>query len=368
MANELLEKKYLKSRIIDSKKNDCTEKSFVRVYKSSQTDYFYVPYLICNNETINTSTNTYEGISINFSNSKDVRNAIVSYNIKSSNVNNNYIKGFSYTIYDLTDGSTNEIYKSGEISGKREKIIDGTINISQFLDITTKTIVRISITAVDSDNKITIGSKDGNFVDSEGPTCGNIVNSPKIADLDVWVGKYNKRNSRTVTVSCIDSKNGSGCVRKSFSKTWPNDEKDSFGKKIYKFGAETSTITISDNAGEKTICPVVVNVDVLSPSISLSAKVNDGTTNEKEVYKLSDIGGYKDNGDKYVENPFTKVIEANDYDQSVLPKRNDNNIWINSTYSSGITYTIKVDDNFYLKSWEWKTNKKISYLVQLIKK
>lgn len=49
-ASELKNANFLKENLKNSKGEDCMEKSYVRVYKSSNTDYVYTPYIICGNE------------------------------------------------------------------------------------------------------------------------------------------------------------------------------------------------------------------------------------------------------------------------------------------------------------------------------
>ena len=150
-------------------------------------------------------------------------------------------------------------------------------------------------------------------IDKTAPTCGSNNGSA------AWTNA-----NRTVTVNCSDS--GSGCTQSTFSQTYSSDTK-------------TSSITIQDNIGNTTICPVNVYVDKTKPTIKITA------------YKRTSSGG-KTGGSiasKTVNNT-TSLGTINQYS-------NNTNGWLNNdNYPYGVYYEITYSDNFALSKRQWAYN------------
>ena len=92
-------------------------------------------------------------------------------------------------------------------------------------------------------NKTTIEYINQYQFDNIRPDCGAASTNNSTA----WINR-----NRNVTIGCSDQENLSGCKQDRYSKT--------FGESY------TGTITIKDNAGNSTTCPVVTRVDKTKPS------------------------------------------------------------------------------------------------------
>lgn len=193
-----------------------------------------------------------------------------------------------------------------------------------------------SINLSDSINGVT-------YVDNVAPICdyANIKNEPAVGS---WIKKGDKVSDRVITIGCSDGE-GSGCKREEFSKSWPYDEDNDGKLSDIEKGIENSYIEIYDNynvklagnteTGNKTLCKVRVNVDLVSPSASLTAY--SGSTKVLGPIKVNDSNE-------------TSTIKYDDYSKLV-------NNWMNkSNYGNGVTYVVKVDDNLHLDHWTWETN------------
>ena len=80
------------------------------------------------------------------------------------------------------------------------------------------------------------------YIDKTAPSCGSVTGASTS-----WT-----KNDRTITVVCQD--NDSGCLKPSYSNTFTSSSK-------------TGTISISDNVGHTTDCPVNVYVDKDKPYV-----------------------------------------------------------------------------------------------------
>ena len=89
--SELLEAGYLKENVTNAKKEDCMEKSFVRVYKLSKTEYSYYTYLYCGKEKVPAEVEVPKPVVIDFkfivgnfngNSFDDVKDAKFSFKIK----------------------------------------------------------------------------------------------------------------------------------------------------------------------------------------------------------------------------------------------------------------------------------------------
>ena len=124
--------------------------------------------------------------------------------------------------------------------------------------------------------KITISDKVGNtrdcdvnaYVDKTAPTCGVVS-----GQSTTWTNK-----DRNISVACSDSQ--SGCTTASFS---------------HKFTAtqQNGNITIKDNVGNQTQCPVTVNIDKNAPTCgTVSGASNTWTRSDRNIsVACNDTGG-----------------------------------------------------------------------------
>ena len=353
-VSDLKAANYITEDIYNSNGESCMTNSYVKVYKITQNEFIYTPFIYCGDEeVITTTTDILPDIKISFSQYNGVANPYFVYNIKGNKVDHDIkVEGFTYTIQAKvrdTDEVFQEVFRSGTVSGKGNTTITGKVFLRDHIDITYYTNIKVSITAINElGGTATIEGVPGNeYHDDVAPVCLKTDN--EATGFNDWVGKYTEPPTRTISEYCNDGENvGSGCIRTTFAKTWPNDDKVD-ERKIYKYGAEWADIVISDNALNSRACRVRVNVDVASPTVNLIAKGNGKTL------KTMTLGGYDDN--TLNENPFVGTIRANDYDSSINPPKNDGKVWFNHEYKDGVSYEISVTDNFYLDRWEWKVNK-----------
>ena len=105
-VNVLKNKKYIEKDLTDSKGKNCMTYSYVKVYKLSQSEYTYTPYLYCGDETPKNSEKGKVPVAVlSFSKSNDV--SLASFTIKAygddTKKNGNYapetaIDSFNYSI------------------------------------------------------------------------------------------------------------------------------------------------------------------------------------------------------------------------------------------------------------------------------
>lgn len=104
------------------------------------------------------------------------------------------------------------------------------------------------------------------YVDKTPPTCGSNNGSTS------WTN-----SSRTISVNCSDSQ--SGCSKSSFSQYFSSNTK-------------TSSITIRDNVGHTTTCPVNVYIDKTSPTCGYNNGSTSWTNSNRTVtVNCNDSGG-----------------------------------------------------------------------------
>ena len=120
------------------------------------------------------------------------------------------------------------------------------------------------------------------YVDKTPPTCGT-----KTGSSTSWT-----KNDRKVKVNCSDS--DSKCTASTFENTWNTT-------------TTTSTITIKDNAGNTTSCPVNVYVDKTAPGCTKSYTGNVTAHKVTVSYRCTDSGsGCKTKDDSKTYNNFIK--------------------------------------------------------------
>ena len=152
-----------------------------------------------------------------------------------------------------------EIYNSGSINVGDSSSIKVKKSLSEFVDITTLTKVRVIVKANNVAGGTNEFSLDSSYKDYEGPRCGDTSGEPGVNSWDHTVKK------RTISVQCIDG-NGSGCVRDTFVKTFYEE-------------MDTGIITIEDNAGNKVTYTLILKIDRTPPPVlTLSMYREDSTT------------------------------------------------------------------------------------------
>ena len=355
----LKEQSYITEDIVNSKGEDCMKNSYINIYKFSTNDYLYSPQILCGNDTIEpVKSDKIPSISISYPNSENVSAPYFNYVLRGNDNDNSIrIDGYRFVIYEantedvtdynnLKDSDFKQVYDSGSVSGYRKTVIESKFDLSSYVVLSEKNSIKLRFVVINELGEV--GEFDGflTFSDTVPPICLSTKNEAK--DFNDWVGKHTPKTSRTISVLCGDDSRGSGCIRTDFSKTWPNDDKVG-GKKIYYYGAEFAPIVLSDNSNNKKSCTVRVNVDMASPRVVLTAKANN------KVLKTVSVGGYDESTLKAYS--IDATINANDYDNSINPPKNDGKVWFNHEYKKGVTYEVSITDNFYLDKWEWKVNK-----------
>ena len=358
--SELKKNNYLKDNILNEKGESCMDNSFIRVYKSSQNEYTYTTYLYCGNEEVpDTIELPLPSIELNFSKYNEVSNPYFTYKIDGSKDDDTLtIDGYEFSISTKLNeneagGETtyNEVYNSGTINGNRHTTITNTIKFKDYVDISGVSSVKVDFIVYNSAGGVaelsesTSNSGEENtpkdYKDDIKPICGEAKNVP--SSENDWYNKNSPQITRTISVPCTDPNNGSGCIRSNFAKTWPNDSAI--------FGAEYAYIEIKDNANNAENCRVMVNVDILSPRVVVTAKGNDQTL------KTISAGGANSSNVPYAD---SAVLNYNDYTN--VPKGTDGNYWFNSTFADGVSYEVQITDNLHIDHWTWEVNKyNISY-------
>ena len=269
------------------------------------------------------------------------------------------IDGYSYTISVKTrdNGNLHEVYNSGTLSANGNTDITITRRVADYIDIAGVTYMSVTAKVINKNGCEAEQSTDpGEIHDDENPVCINVPGAPS-----EWINK-DSPDYRTITVGCDDGK-GSGCVRSTFTRTWPND---------YQQDAEWGYIEIRDNAGNtnrtnltptsKTLtetkpnlcnidrvsdsCRVRVNVDKTMPQIKIlgaTAATSEGKKGTTNIYQGS-LTTLNDGTAR------TGSIGIGDHKNLV-------NTWMNKkNYPNGVIYEIEISDNIHLDTWKWETN------------
>lgn len=362
---------YLKDNVKNSKGEDCMEKSFVRVYKLSQTEYSYYTYLYCGDDIVPAEVDVPKPVIENFkftgghfngSGFDDVKDAKFSFTMKGSAFDDTIgIYSYQYVVYvdSREKGVFEEVFNSGNLMGGFEPAITVTSKeLSNYLSITGFSSIKVEIHVINEQ-----GGKDdytsiiGDYVDKKAPLCTEIYGEAK--DDNDWINKVSYANRdiignerkgvARISVGC-DDEAGSGCKRDLFTRTWPNDDKSDSGEINYKYGTRWGYVLIEDNAKNTnaTKCYVRANVDLQSPKVVVTVYSKNGDTRKKvadlTVQDDTTINARVPDG----------TIYAGDY-QSLVGSGSEK--WMNKeNYKDGIEIDVKVSDNLYLYSYEWDTN------------
>ena len=173
--SDLRSANYLTEDIKNDKGESCMEKSYVRVYKLSNTEYTYTSYLYCGNEEIPAEQDVpTPQVVAKFSDSSGEAE-----NDKLNNVSDAYlyvemsaateaeiqeyknqgtdvaIDGYSFTIFVTKDGKKQEAYNSGSLSGGRQEKILINKKLKDYIDVTGVTQVSLQVTAINTLGGIT---------------------------------------------------------------------------------------------------------------------------------------------------------------------------------------------------------------------
>jgi len=346
LLTTLREKKYLKEDIYDSAKNTCMRQSYVEVFKKDAQEYVYSVHLNCAGKVITSdiydepSINIFltdnegkEFISTEASNDISISKIRVTmFGGKNSNGNsdkkvcNDKVKGgyglvgYSIFIYKYTDIEADEyveVYNSGSLRGNDKKCLTAEVDLAKYIDVTKENKLKIVVRANNDKGVEKTEKFDAKFDDKVPPKCGEVYWQ---AGVDEWSNNH----ERTVAVRC-DDEGGSGCRKDLYITT--------FNKEM-----ENGAITIKDNKGNERKCNVRVNLDWTSPTVKVKAYKRTTTTAVvNKTVRASD-------------SPYN----LKEYDDGY---GTDN--WLNkSKFPNGISYNFEIDDNFTLKSGDWKINAK----------
>ena len=381
-VSDLRKMNYLTEDIKNEKGESCMEKSYVRVYKLSNTEYTYTTFLYCGNEEIPAkqdvptpkveakfSDSTGEIKDKNLNNVSDAYlyielNAASEEEIQEYKDNGTEIvmDGYSFSIFVTKNGQKNEVYNSGSLSGGRKQKIIINKKLNEYINVTDITELSLEVIAINTLGGITNAnttisehndkSESTIYEDNVPPKCVKPDNPYSEGD---WVNKneYNKTKlQRKLTVGCDDG-TGSGCIRNYFTMSWPNDDD--------QYGAEYVYIEVKDNAGNisehNDDCKFRVNVDIQTPSASVTAysgKASDSNATNVLATKLNGASiltkSVKANDSK-----TTASIDTTDY-KKLTANTTDVKWMNNANYPNGVIYKIELKDNIRLDKWTWNTN------------
>ena len=318
---------YLTEDIKNDKGESCMEKSYVRVYKLSKSEYTYTAFIYCGNEELPEEeavprpliTGKFTDSSGEIKNEKlnNVSDAFLFIEINAATENEiNSLKnqgtdlvidGYSFSIFVVKNGTRQEAYNSGSLSAGREEKLLINKRLKDYIDVTGVTEVSLEVTAINTIGGITnintTVSEDGNtdistYDDKVKPNC---IKPDSPYDEGDWLNKneYNiSKDARKLTVGCNDG-TGSGCIRNYFTMSWPNDDD--------KYGAEYVYVEVKDNAGNisehNDECKFRVNVDIKTPEATVTAYVGKESNSNDTNTLAGKING---------SNILKKTINTND--------------------------------------------------------
>ena len=401
-VSDLRASKYLTEDIKNDKGESCMEKSFVRVYKLSNSEYTYTTFLYCGDEAVpdeemvpspkitakfsdssgaikddllNNVSDAYLYIEINAATADE----ITSYKSQGTQI---AIDGYSFKIFVYKGTEKQEAYNSGSLSGGKEEKIIINKKLEDYIDVTGVTEVSIEVIAINTlggitNTNTTVGEHNEAtdktvYDDNVKPKCVK-PNSPY--DEGDWLNKseYNlTKDQRKLTVGCDDG-TGSGCIRNYFTMSWPNDDD--------KYGAEFVYIEVKDNAGNisehNDDCLFRVNVDIKTPEASITAYSGQPSSSTTiPSVTISSAGGtitVPSNPTHILANKIagkpsilSKSVSVNDsnttatittVDYKNLTANTTDVQWMNkANYPTGVVYRIDLKDNIRLDKWTWETN------------
>ena len=173
--SDLRASKYLTEDIKNDKGESCMEKSYVRVYKLSNSEYTYTTFLYCGSEEVpadevvpspiitakfsdstglikdnllNNVSDAYLYIELNAAASDE----IASYKSQGTQI---AIDGYSFKIFVYKGTEKQEAYNSGSLSGGKEEKIIINKKLQDYIDVTGVTEVSIEVIAINTLGGIT---------------------------------------------------------------------------------------------------------------------------------------------------------------------------------------------------------------------
>ena len=384
--SDLRKANYLKEDIVNDKGESCMSNSVVRVYKLSKTEYSYLPALYCGSDVrpaeVTPPTPTATAYFTDASLKDQTGSHLVISDVSKARLvikltggatgagESVAIDGYSYSIEAQDSTGRRTVFDSGSLSANRKTEISVSFDLNDYIDLASRTDFYLKVSVINVhggiftiDNPIETSGTAGSFSDYVDPKCYDIRNQP---GENEWINKYSQVKERTITVGCEDG-DGSGCVRDTFSRTWPNKQQQS---------AEYGIIKIRDNAGNSNVkndnllktkcnpnaanmeCCVRVNVDVISPTITLGAYLGEvnkstgkfGASNTKICLK-NNTGSRCHELSASSSNNYSETIFAKDY---ALTNSNE---WISGVDAPyGVAFKVNISDDYRLASWSWETN------------
>ncbi len=276
-ANKLKEANYLKKDIRTyNDKGSCMD-SFVNVFKYGQSDYSYTAYLDCEREdkdAYKDPANVSPTFAVNWpTNNKDVALSYVKITVNGGDEDNPInLLSYSYTIsiYNESKEKFEDIINSG-IKIYRAPSFTKDVSLAKYtIKGNARMRVKMTATNINGVSKSQVFLR--NFKDDVAPNCiikpEDTINTP--AGKKPWVN-----DKRTITIGCDDG-DGSGCEKKSYTKTFTADNIEDY-------------ITIKDNAGESKKCYVTTYIDKTKPKIVATAyKCKPGSTTADTNQKVAE--------------------------------------------------------------------------------
>lgn len=226
--------------------------SYVQLYKYSKNDYSSLAYIECPSySTKKQNDQVKPEIIIEYADPIKSKKALVTIKI----IDENRLFNYSYKIYRYNK----EIKKQELIPIKNfDYQFETKIDLTEYIPGE----IKVEVTAKNVFNKEVTVEKSKLYEDITPPTC--IINETDLPEnVKQWIN-----TTREITIGCDDA-DGTGCVQKTYTKT--------FDKTI-----ETGIIQIADQAGNKTDCKVSVNIDKDIPTCTLEV---DGIKGKNDWYK-----------------------------------------------------------------------------------
>ncbi len=307
----LKDKNYI-GEIKDYSDNNCDpEKSYVQIYKYSQTEYSYSAYLECPgyNSEEKVDERTPE-ITANITSPND--NPKLKINIKG----NDKLMSYSYIIYR----GSNEVKNTGNVTVSSKSEINKTESLAAY----TPSKIKIVIVATNIYGNTATKTLTSDLKDTKAPVCIIDVADGETTATKSWINT----GSRKITVGCDDG-DGSGCKRETYTKT-------------FKTSTDVGTITISDESGNTTDCRVAVRIDKETPKIVVKAYKRK-STGEKQGDVLKKVTLESDTA-----KTKTAALDLGSLHTSG---------WLNKEdYENGVYLAIEVEDAYTLNKYQERIN------------
>ena len=152
-VTELYNNNLLTEKLVNGNKEDCMDGSYTRVTKISEDKYKYDVYLYCAGRLITNevSSNKPEIGNFRFINLDDIDNMSFTFSLFISS-KEDFIEEYSYIIYSKinSDGSYEEVYNSGTISGDNQSSINNTIKVKDKVDFINNNRLQVKVTVKSS--------------------------------------------------------------------------------------------------------------------------------------------------------------------------------------------------------------------------